>query len=303
MMPRGRPRRAIRPRRRQSSLLPLLILLVLIALIVGYFFLWQDDGSEAYVSQDVYVHFIDVGQGDSTLIVTSGGTVLIDGGDNHMGTRVVNYLRNANVNTLSYVVATHPHADHIGGLIEVVNQFEIGAIMMPPVAHTTNTFERFIDAIELNNIPVVAPELGGTFSLGGAVFTILGPDNPGCGNLNNCSIVLRMDYGNNSFLFTADIEVDVENRLVENFNDYLSVDVLRVAHHGSRTSTSTRFLEAVDPQMAVISLGANNNFGHPHEVVMQRLTYKDIYIFRTDYQGHIVMSTDGTTISVSGGNN
>jgi len=243
------------------------------------------------------VHFIDVGQGDAVLIQTTEGHVLIDGGDNHMGEHVVQYLRNAGVREISYVIATHPHADHIGGLIDVLRTFPVGTLIMPPVAHTTRTFERFLDAIEENNIPLKEPIAGSTFSVGDAVFTIIAPNSSGHSNLNNYSVSLRMALGETSFIFTGDAEVQSETEMIL-AGHILSSDVLHVGHHGSSTSTTQAFFEAVDPAIAVIQLGRDNTYGHPHREVRERLA--DVRVYRTDEHGHIILMTDGEEITVRG---
>jgi len=247
------------------------------------------------------VHFIDVGQGDSVLVQTNQGSVLIDGGDNHMGDRVVTYLRNAGISELTYVIATHPHADHIGGLIAVLNEFPVGTLIMPPVTHTTRTFERFLDAIENNDVPLKEPVAGNTFSVGDAVFTIIAPNSSGHQNLNDYSVSVRIVVGSTSFIVTGDAEEISELEMIQ-AGHYLSADALRVGHHGSRTSTTQEFLDAVNPSIAVISVGRDNGHGHPHRVVMDRLQDAGIRIYRTDEHGHIVMVTDGTYISIRGSN-
>ena len=171
-------RRSRRPRRRRPVLTLFILLLIAVGGYFGYAFanpllpVTLEDGQAA-------IHFIDVGQGDAVLIQTTGGHVLIDGGDNHMGERVVQYLRDTGVRELAYVIATHPHADHIGGLIEVLHTVPVGTLIMPNVTHTTRTFERFLDAIETNNIPLREPVAGSTFSVGEAVFTVLAPNSSG----------------------------------------------------------------------------------------------------------------------------
>ena len=248
---------------------------------------------------EVAVHFIDVGQGDSVLVQTGEGHVLIDGGDRHMGERVVQYLYDAGVRELTYVIATHPHADHIGGLIEVLHSFPVETLIMPPVAHTTRTFERFLDAIEAHDIPLKAPVAGESFSLGGGEFTIIAPNASGYQKLNDYSVSLRLVVGETSFIFTGDAEAESEMEMIQ-AGHVLSSDVLHLGHHGSSTSTTQAFFDAVDPSIAVISLGRDNQYGHPHREVRERLS--GIPVYRTDEDGHILLVTDGVQITVRRGN-
>lgn len=242
-------------------------------------------------------HFIDVGQGDATLIQTSGGNALIDGGDRRAADAFTRYLRDAGVSSIAYVIATHPHADHIAGLVNVLYEFEVGAVIMPRVAHTTVTFERLLDAIEEKNIPVIEPVPGATFRLGDAVLTIVAPNSGGHRNLNNYSVSALVTYGATSFLFTGDAEVESEDEMLANGLD-LSAQVLHVGHHGSRTSTTEAFLQAVSPKIAVISVGASNSFGHPNAEVVQRLESSGARVYRTDMHGTIVIASDGSALTV-----
>ena len=277
----------------RGSLYFLIIALILSLGVWGYNYVEEWVNPPTY--EGLYLHFIDVGQGDATLIQTPTATMLIDGGDTHMGTRVVSYLKRWGVSHIDYVIATHPHADHIGGLVPVLQQFSVGTVMMPNRAHTTQIFERFITALEQSDARVIEPVVGEVFSLGDAVFTVLAPNRGGYASLNDYSIVLHMVYGGLSALFTADAEVVSEQEMLA--NPYrLSADILQVGHHGSHTSTSPEFLVAVNPSVAVISAGAGNRYGHPHASVLDRLEAHGALIYRTDLDGHVVFRSDGRTL-------
>ena len=286
-------KRKTKKRKNKNYKNPNLIIVAIIVSLVAYFaFYYARD-----LDGEVIVHFIDIGQGDATLIQTSEGVVLIDGGDRHTSDDLLAYLRGLGINNITYLIATHPHSDHIGGLIYVLREMTVENIMMPRVMHTTITFEDFIIAIEESELEVQAPIINDTFSIGGALFTVLAPNSSGYSSLNDYSIVLRMDYGNTSFLFTGDAESISEHEMLEN-NHNVSVNVLQVGHHGSSTSTTQDFLDAVSPQVAVISVGANNRYGHPHSSVVNRLQKGDIIVYRTDIHGTIVMSTNGIDIII-----
>jgi len=271
-----------------------LIVVVLALAAVWYYVSFH---ARPYLGGSLAVYFMDVGQGDATLVRTGAGYVLIDGGDRQAGPIVTRYLRNARVRRIEYVVATHPHADHIGGLIDVLDGFEVGTIIMPRVAHTTVTFENFIDAIERNDIPVREPIPGDTIVMGDATFTIVAPNSSGHANLNDYSVSMLLSYGEMRFLFTGDAEAVSEAEMLGGGHD-LFAQVLHVGHHGSRTSTTQPFLDAVSPLVAVISVGANNPFGHPHSEVVARLEAAGVVIYRTDRHGTVRISTDGRSLTV-----
>jgi len=255
-------------------------------------------GSDPFMPGDneIIVAFLDVGQGDSILIRSRSHAVLIDGGDINMGETVLGYLRRAGITRLDYVIATHPHRDHIGGLIAVLNRVDVGQVLMPDVVHTTDTFDNFISVIENNLIPTHAPVPGENFRAGIIDFTVLAPAVGFAGsNLNDASVILRLDHGDTSFIFTGDAEAGSERSMVASGQD-LRADVIKIGHHGSRTSTTEALLDSVAPMAAVISVGGNNRFGHPHEDVLERLTSRDIAIYRTDEMGTIIMATNGERV-------
>jgi len=277
-------------------------MLFILVIALAYHFaadrLFQRGDAIVLADGEIMVSFIDVGQGDSTLIRSRNNAVLIDGGEHSARNTVLNYLRDAGVQRLCYVVATHPHSDHIGGLVTMLGRVEVGSVVMPDVQHDTPTFENFLAAIENNDIPVIIPEPRDIISAGIINLVVVAPPDPHPGaqnNLNNASIVLRLLHGQRSFLFTGDAESELEAWMVQSGIN-LSSDVLQVGHHGSRTSTTEIFLDAVNPRIAVISMGANNRHGHPHPDITERLNTRQIGILRTDRQGTIRMLSDGTEI-------
>ena len=245
--------------------------------------------------QELQVHYIDVGQGDCTLITCGGQTMLIDAGDNNKGMAIQNYLNKAGVTQIDYVIGTHPDADHIGGMDVILTKFYCETIMMPEVSNDTNTYRDVIDAMNYRGYKNTPPVVGNTYSLGDATFTIVAP-NGSYGDMNNFSIGIRLVHGNNRFLFLGDAEEEAESDILQNGLD-ISADVLKVAHHGSRTSTSRNFVNAVVPQYAVISCGEGNSYGHPSAEVLNTLREAGVHVYRTDEQGSIIAFSDGQKIS------
>lgn len=242
-------------------------------------------------ANDCEVHFIDVGQGDSQLILSDGKAILIDGGENDQGAVVVDYLNGIGVEKIDLLVATHPHSDHIGGLDVVVNELEVGQILMPrlpdDLVPTTRTYTDLLEAIQGKDLKITAAKAGAAYTFGKGVLTVLGPQRD-YDDLNNTSLVCRFDYDGRSFLFTGDIETPVEKDMLKDGAD-LQADVLALGHHGSSTSTSKAFFREVDPAVCVISCGEGNSYGHPHKETLATLSDSDAQVFRTDYQGSIVI--------------
>lgn len=241
------------------------------------------------------VHFIDVGQADCALIECDGAFMLIDGGNVEDGSLVVTYLENQGVAELSAVVCTHAHEDHVGGLPSVLAVYPTEAVYAPTRTYSSNCFDDFMYYADQQDLTVQIPSPGDAFQLGSADITILGPVKS-YSDTNNTSIVLRIDYGTTSFLFTGDMETSAEADLLDSGAN-VRADVLKVGHHGSSTSSSYRFLYEVDPTYAVISVGTGNSYGHPNEEVVSRLADAGITSYRTDLLGTVVAVSDGETIT------
>lgn len=241
------------------------------------------------------VHYIDVGQADSALLLCGGESMLIDGGNVGDSDLVVSYLADQGVEKLDYVVCTHAHEDHVGGLAGALSQYPAEHVLAPVTEYETRAFGNFLKYTEEQGRSIAVPSPGDAWTLGSAAVTVLGPVQE-YDETNNTSLVLRVDFGETSFLFTGDMERDAEADLLES-GAALEADVLKVGHHGSATSTSYPFLKAVDPAYAVISCGVGNDYGHPHEDTMSRLRDDDAIVYRTDLQGHIVCTSDGSSLA------
>ena len=274
----------------------------LLAVFALYFFLSPQSPlyrhREAFYENPLKVHFIDVGQGDSTLIQTpDGSNILIDAGPGSDKDALRDYLSANGVDTLSLLVFTHPHEDHIGGGEMVLSLCKVDEVLMPDATTNTVVFKRLLDAIEAEDCRVTQAVPRDTFAVDSVAFTVLGPVRDDYEDLNNASVVLRMEYGTVTFLFTGDAEKKAEQDILELFSDApLHCDVLKVGHHGSSTSSCADFLEAVSPQYAVISCAYQNEYGHPHEKTLQRLSAVHAKLLRTDQNGSIVFESNGSSL-------
>jgi beta-lactamase superfamily II metal-dependent hydrolase len=247
---------------------------------------------------EIRVHCIDVGQGDAILIQSAQNAVLIDGGDTKAQAALLNYLQSAGITDLDYVIATHPHADHIGGLPTAIRRFGVKGVIMPDAAHTSGTFEKLISAMEKKGIRVTVPKVGDAFAAGIIKFTVLAPGKK-FKDLNNMSVAVRLAHGETAFLFTGDAEEKSEREMLKS-RQPLRADVLKVGHHGSRSSTTAEFLDAVSPSVAVISCGGGNSYDHPHAETLSKLDRpeRNITVFRTDRDGTVVITTDGRKVTL-----
>lgn len=280
-------------RRRKKSIS---IAALLIILVAAFVFAKLDRKAEAPLPQsELQVHFIDVGQADCILLQCEGEAMLVDAGNNDDGALVLKYLENAGVTYLNYAVGTHPHEDHIGGLDTVIRSIPIGKLMMPKAQTNTATFEDVLDAIEAQGLRVTAPKQGDSFTLGSATVTAVHCYDAKTDRLNNVSLMFRVDFGETSFLLTGDAEKEAEQAVLDSGVD-IQCDVLKAGHHGSSTSSSRAFLDAVDPDYAVITCGKGNSYGHPHRETMQAFNGRGISVYRTDEMGSVRVYSDGKTL-------
>ena len=282
----------------------------IILIIVGIFYLFQNYPTSE-ISENINkrinevpvtseerleVTFIDVGQADSILLENEGHYMLVDAGNNEDGPKLVNYFKNQNIHQFDYVIGTHHHEDHIGGLDNIIEGFDINTFYMPDVITTTKTFEDVLDALGEKNMTLSIPKTNATFKLGDATVKVLYVGTEDESDLNDTSIVLKVTYQNVSFLLTGDASTKVEEKL--NPAD-LESTVLKVGHHGSSTATNEKFLNTVNPKYAIISVGENNQYEHPHTTVLNTLAAHNITTYRTDQDGTIKVITDGTNIEIN----
>lgn len=248
------------------------------------------------VNGNLVIDYIDVGQGDSILIRQGEAAMLIDGGTSECRDTLLGYLQSENIDRFEYIIGTHAHEDHIGSLDDVVNAYDFDTFLFPKSTTTTKNFENLVLAVQAKNKKFTAPEVGKTYQLGEAVFQILAPNSESYSSLNNYSIVIKLTYGQNTFLFTGDAESISETEMLDRGID-VSADVLKIGHHGSTTSTSKRFLNSVNPKYAVISCGQNNTYKHPTKTTMDKLQNAGIPVYRTDESGTVECISDGVNIT------
>jgi competence protein ComEC len=249
-------------------------------------------------------YFLDVGQGDSALFFYEGKTILIDAGEYEMGDRVVGELLSLGMTRIDLLVATHPHSDHIGGMQTVIEAFPVGKVLDTGLPHPSPAYEHFLETIEQNHIPYVVAEQGQTVDIDPAlrVLVLSPPEDQSADDLNANSVVLRISYGTIDFLMTGDLGKEGEDALIRTGYP-LDAEILKVGHHGSSSSTSPAFLARVRPETAVISVGEDNPYGHPHSETMDLLEGSGVKVYRTDRDGTIMVRSDGVSYSVKTGMN
>lgn len=244
--------------------------------------------------EDLNIFYLDVGQGDSTFITIDGYNMLIDSGNNQDGYYIVQFLKAQNINKIDYFILTHFDEDHIGGAYKILEELEIGMLYMPGNSSKTKTYKNLISTVELNDInfdTTIKATKDIEYALGDAKWKVLNINSEN--DLNNSSIVIEMNYGTTKYLFMGDATTKIEEKI-----EWDNVDVLKVAHHGSSSSTSQQFLAQIEPRYAIISVGINNSYDLPDKDVINRLEENKIKVYRTDQNGTIWITSDGTTINI-----
>ena len=286
---------------RKTKLISLILIMIASVFVsyleeAGFSFGLEEESVPSFneSADNLVIRYIDVGQADATLIQSNGEYMLIDCGNNEDGNLIVKYFEEMGITKLKYLIGTHPHEDHIGGMDNIIRRFDIGTIYMPDVITTTKTFNDVLDAISYKRLSYKVPIINEDFKLGNATvrFIYTGTDN---NDLNDASIILKLTYGNNSFLFAGDATKKIEKQIL---NNNIKADVLKVSHHGSSYSNSNDFLDKVNPKYGIISVGEDNSYNHPHNEVINNLNKRNISIYRTDMDGTIILTSDGENITI-----
>lgn len=287
-------------KKKNKYLYILTIIIFCLSFFLDYYNTPKKNEKKAFASDALIVNYLDVGEGDSIFIeLPNNETLLIDAGEKEMGDRVINFISNLGYEKINYIIATHPHTDHIGGLESVINAFAVDKIYMPKVSSNTKTFESLLNTIKEKGLTVTSAK-GGVYLLNdeskNLTLQFLAPNNSTYKNLNNYSAVLKLTYQNTRFLFMGDAEVKSEQEITLD----PTADVIKVGHHGSDTSSSLSFLKRVNPKYAIIMVGKDNQYHHPYQKIINRYQKLGATIYRTDLAGNIVCKSDGVDVNCEG---
>lgn len=255
-------------------------------------------GDAQALEGQLIVTYLDVGQADCTILQCGEHVMMIDGGGKSTGDDVLAAVKRLGITQFDYIVATHSHEDHIGGLSAVLDAFPVHTVLFRREENDSKTYQEFQEAVERSGAAVMVPEPGISFALGEAKVQILAPEDAVFDEANNCSVALMITFGERKFLFTGDAEEESERQMLE-LGLSLEADVFQAGHHGSQTSNTEEFLLAVDPVYAVVSCGAGNEYGHPHSEVLARFEEMDVQIYRTDTMGTVTIKTDGNSLEIA----
>ena len=259
----------------------------------------NSSGVKEEASGKLEVSYLDVGQGDSAYIRVNDFDILIDAGPRSNADELIKQLEDKNIDDFEIVIATHPHEDHIGGMVDIFEKYDVEEFYMPNVTHTTKTFENMINAISKEGIKIKTIKEGMSFDLGqGAGIEVYSPIYESYEEFNDYSPIMKLTFGETDLIFTGDAEYHAEEEVVAKYPTDLKADVLKFGHHGSSTSSTKAFIESVSPDYGIISCGADNKYGHPHRETLDKITKYGIESYRTDKQGQITLTSDGKTISI-----
>lgn len=271
---------------------------IIIVIIGGYFGIDLTQNSKSPNDEKLMISYMDVGQGDAAYINVNGNDILIDAGPRSNSKELLEQLKAKNIDDFELVIATHPHEDHIGGMVDVFKEYKVENFYSPKVTHTTKTYENLVKAVKDEGLKINELKDGMVIDLGdGANFEVFTPQNSNYEELNDYSPIMKLNFGETSYLFTGDAEKIAENEALTKYKDSLDSDVIKFGHHGSSSSSSPAFIEAVSPKYGIISCAKDNKYGHPHRETLDIIKKYNIKTFRTDIDGEIILTSDGKNIA------
>ncbi|MDV5112060.1 ComEC/Rec2 family competence protein [Clostridium perfringens] len=271
---------------------------IIVVLLAGYFGIDLTQDSKVPKDSKLMISYMDVGQGDAAYIKVNGNDILIDAGPRSNSKELLEQLKAKNIDDFELVIATHPHEDHIGGMVDVFKEYEVKAFYSPKITHTTKTYENLVKAVKDEGLKTKELKGGTVIDLGeGAKFEVFTPQKSEYEELNDYSPIMKLSFGDTSYLFTGDAEKLAEEEALAKYKTSLDSDVIKFGHHGSSSSSSNAFIEAVSPKYGIISCAKDNKYGHPHRETLDIIKKYNIKTFRTDTDGEIILTSDGKSIN------
>lgn len=271
---------------------------IIVVLLAGYFGIDLTQDSKVPKDSQLMISYMDVGQGDAAYIKVNGNDILIDAGPRSNSKELLEQLKAKNIDDFELVIATHPHEDHIGGMVDVFKEYEVKAFYSPKITHTTKTYENLVKAVKDEGLKTKELKGGMVIDLGeGAKFEVFTPQKSEYEELNDYSPIMKLSFGDTSYLFTGDAEKLAEEEALAKYKTSLDSDVIKFGHHGSSSSSSNAFIEAVSPKYGIISCAKDNKYGHPHRETLDIIKKYNIKTFRTDTDGEIILTSDGKSIN------
>lgn len=271
---------------------------IIVVLLAGYFGIDLTQDSKVPKDSELMISYMDVGQGDAAYIKVNGNDILIDAGPRSNSKELLEQLKAKNIDDFELVIATHPHEDHIGGMVDVFKEYEVKAFYSPKITHTTKTYENLVKAVKDEGLKTKELKGGMVIDLGeGAKFEVFTPQKSEYEELNDYSPIMKLSFGDTSYLFTGDAEKLAEEEALAKYKTSLDSDVIKFGHHGSCSSSSNAFIEAVSPKYGIISCAKDNKYGHPHRETLDIIKKYNIKTFRTDTDGEIILTSDGKSIN------